>query len=160
MPTKPWSGRSYEAQCELLRIPNRTDDFAGCARVLRRVSQPMPCAMPIDPQLADTIQRAGATALAQHDAGPLLTALEQALVALADTPTTRSEDAGGPRTGIQAPRNGRPSACFGSARRRIEALVNLAGELVVAKNALAHSAKRVEQDLGRTRGREVGPTRP
>ena len=31
---------------------------------------------------------------------------------------------------------------------KIEALVNLAGELVVAKNALAHSAKRVEQDLG------------
>ncbi len=31
---------------------------------------------------------------------------------------------------------------------KIEALVNLAGELVVAKNALAHSAKRVEQDVG------------
>ena len=35
---------------------------------------------------------------------------------------------------------------------KIEALVNLAGELVVAKNALAHSAKRVEQDLA---GQEV-----
>ena len=35
---------------------------------------------------------------------------------------------------------------------KIEALVNLAGELVVAKNALAHSAKRVDQELA---GREV-----
>jgi two-component system chemotaxis sensor kinase CheA len=33
---------------------------------------------------------------------------------------------------------------------KIEILVNLAGELVVAKNALAHSAKLVEQDLGGT----------
>ena len=31
---------------------------------------------------------------------------------------------------------------------KIESLVNLAGELVVAKNALTHSARRVEQDLG------------
>jgi two-component system chemotaxis sensor kinase CheA len=35
---------------------------------------------------------------------------------------------------------------------KIEALVNLAGELLVAKNALAHSAKRVDQELA---GREV-----
>jgi two-component system, chemotaxis family, sensor kinase CheA len=36
---------------------------------------------------------------------------------------------------------------------KIEALVNLAGELVVAKNALAHSAKRLDSELA---GREVG----
>ena len=57
-----------------------------------------------------------------------------------------------------------PNAALGDATQRpadrvlrvseakIEALVNLAGELVVAKNALAHSAKRVEEELA---GREV-----
>jgi two-component system chemotaxis sensor kinase CheA len=142
-----------EAQCELLRVSDRTDDFAGCTgaaaraatNALRHADQPQP---------AELVQRAGATALAQRDAGPLLTALQQALVALSDTrPASVAEGVDGPSTGAAV------SATERSAERvlrvseaKIEALVNLAGELVVAKNALAHSAKRVEQELG---GHEV-----
>lgn len=141
-----------EAQCELMRISDRTDDFAGCAGAAARVATNA-LRHAGQPQLADKVQRASATALAQRDAGPLLTALEQALVTLADTrPGAVAED-------VDRPGIGAPSATDRPAERvlrvseaKIEALVNLAGELVVAKNALAHSAKRVEQDFG---GQEV-----
>ena len=88
-----------EAQCELLRISDRTDDFAGCAGAAARAAANA-LRHADHPQLADTVQRAGAMALAQHDAGPLLTALEQALVALADTRSTAAaEDVGGSSAG-------------------------------------------------------------
>lgn len=138
-----------EAQCELLRVSDRTGDFAGCtdaaARVainaLRHAGQP---------QLAGKVQRAGAAALAQRDAGPLLTALEQALVGLADPrPGAAAEDVDRPGTGASPSATERPAErVLRVSEAKIEALVNLAGELVVAKNALAHSAKRVEQDFG------------
>jgi two-component system chemotaxis sensor kinase CheA len=140
-----------EAQCELLRVSDRTDDFAGCtgaaARVatnaLRRANRP---------QLADRVQRAGATALTQHDARPLLTALEQVLVALADSPTTIAEDVDSPGTAAASTTERPVERVLRVSEAKIEALVNLAGELVVAKNALAHSAKRVEQNFA---GQEV-----
>ena len=137
-----------EAQCEMLRVTERTDDFAGCAAAAARVA--------INalrhgghPQLADTVQRAGAMALAQHDAGPLLGALEQALVALAASQSMAvAGRSGGPKP-VAAGVMERPAErVLRVSEAKIEALVNLAGELVVAKNALAHSAKRVEQDLG------------
>ncbi len=140
-----------EAQCELLRFSNRTDDFAGCTGAAARVAtNALRHADRL--QLADTIQRAGSMALAQHDAGPLLTALEQALVALADTPTTMAEDANGPRAAASGATERAVERVLRVSEARIESLVNLAGELVVAKNALAHSAKRVEQDFA---GHEV-----
>jgi two-component system, chemotaxis family, sensor kinase CheA len=137
-----------KAQCELLRISDRTDDFAGCAGAAARVATNA-LRHADRPQLADTVQRAGSMTLAQRDVGPLLTALEQARVALFETPSTAAAE---DFSGLSA---GTPSATERPAERvlrvseaKIEALVNLAGELVVAKNALAHSAKRVEQDFG------------
>ena len=141
-----------EAQCELLRVSDRTDDFAGCAGAAVRVAtNALRHAAHL--QLADTVERAGAMALAQRDAGPLLTALEQALVALADArPPAAAEDVNEPGA-MAAGITERPAdRVLRVSEAKIEALVNLAGELVVAKNALAHSAKRVEQDLG---GHEV-----
>jgi two-component system chemotaxis sensor kinase CheA len=141
-----------KAQCELLRISDRTDDFAGCAGAAARVATNA-LRHADRPQLADTVQRAGSMTLAQRDVGPLLTALEQARVALFETPSTAAAE---DFSGLSA---GTPSATERPAERvlrvseaKIEALVNLAGELVVAKNALAHSAKRVEQDFD---GQEV-----
>ena len=137
-----------EAQCELLRVSDRTDDFAGCAGAAARVAaNALRHAARL--QLADTVQRVGAMALVQRDAGPLLTALEQALVALADAPPSAvAEDVNEPGT-VAASATERPAErVLRVSEAKIEALVNLAGELVVAKNALAHSAKRVEQDLG------------
>ena len=141
-----------EAQCELLRISDRTDDFAGCAGAAARVATNALCHAG-QPQLADKVQRASATALAQRDAGPLLTALEQALVTLADTrPGAVAEDVDGPGIGAPSATDRPAERVLRVSEAKIEALVNLAGELVVAKNALAHSAKRVEQDVG---GQEV-----
>jgi two-component system chemotaxis sensor kinase CheA len=131
-----------EAQCELLRVSDRTDDFAGCIGAAARVATNA-LRHADRPQLADRVRSAGATVLTQHDAKPLLTALEQVLVALADSPTTTAA----------ASTTERPvERVLRVSEAKIEALVNLAGELVVAKNALAHSAKRVEQDFA---GQEV-----
>jgi two-component system chemotaxis sensor kinase CheA len=120
-----------EAQCELLRFSNRTDDFAGCTGAAARVAtNALRHADRL--QLADTIQRAGSMALAQYDAGPLLTALEQALVALVDTPTTMAEDANGPRAAASGATERPVERVLRVSEARIESLVNLAGELVVA----------------------------
>jgi two-component system, chemotaxis family, sensor kinase CheA len=140
-----------EAQCELLRFSNRTDDFAGCTGAAARVATN--ALRLVDRlQLADTVEQAGAMALAQHNAVPLLTALEQVLVALADRPTTMAGEVDGPGAAIASTTERPVERVLRVSEARIESLVNLAGELVVAKNALAHSAKRVEQDFG---GHEV-----
>ena len=135
-----------DAQCELLRVSGRTDDFAGCAGAALRVATNA-LRHANQPQLADMVQRAGAIALAQRDAGPLLMALEQALADM--RPAAAAEDVDGPGAGAGAMATERPAErVLRVSQAKIEALVNLVGELVVAKNALAHSAKRVEQDLG------------
>jgi two-component system chemotaxis sensor kinase CheA len=137
-----------EAQCELLRISDRNDDFAGCAGAAARVATNA-LRHADHPQLADTVRRAGIMTLAQQDVGPLLTALEQALVALVETPSTATaEDFSGLSTGAPSATERPAERVLRVSEAKIEALVNLAAELVVAKNALAHSAKRVEQDFG------------
>jgi two-component system, chemotaxis family, sensor kinase CheA len=98
------------------------------------------------------VQRAGAMTLAQQDVGSLLTALEQALVKLADTPPTAVAEDSEPNPGAASHMERPAERVLRVSEAKIEALVNLAGELVVAKNALAHSAKRVEKELG---GQEV-----
>jgi two-component system chemotaxis sensor kinase CheA len=141
-----------EMQAELLGVTNRTDDFDGCvgsaARAATNALRHGDYA-----QLADTMDRAGATALSQRDTGPLLAALEQALVALDGArPRAVAGSINGlnlvPGDGTQRPAD----RILRVNEAKIEALVNLAGELLVAKNALAHSAKRVDQELA---GREV-----
>jgi two-component system, chemotaxis family, sensor kinase CheA len=140
-----------EAQCELLRVSDRTNDFAGCTGAATRVTTNA-LRHANRPQLADRVEYAGAMTLAQRDAGPLLTAFEQALVALDDTPTTMAKDFSG-QVASTAEATERPvERLLRVSEARIESLVNLAGELIVAKNALTHSAKRLEQDFG---GHEV-----
>ncbi len=137
-----------EAQRELLRVPNRRDDFAGCvgaavratANALRHGKHPL---------AAEDVARAGAISLAQRDASPLLTALEQALADIAvegaagiDEGTDRARVA--TAEGTERP----PERVLRVSETKIDALVNLAGELLVAKNALTHTARRVEQEFG------------
>ena len=141
-----------ETQAELLRFPNRTDDFAGCVGAAARSATN---ALRHDdyPQLADMVERANAVALSQRDAAPLLAALEHALVVFDGArPLAVAQDVDGPNL-APADASQRPAdRVLRVSETKIEALVNLAGELVVAKNALAHSAKRAEQELA---GREV-----
>jgi two-component system, chemotaxis family, sensor kinase CheA len=136
--------RVIETQAELVRFPSRTDDFTGCVGAAAR-SAANALRHGDYPQLADAVERAGAVALSHRDAGPLLAALEQALAGLdrAQPAAEINEPAAGPADATPRPAD----RVLRVSEGKIEALVNLAAELVVAKNALAHSAKRVDQEL-------------
>jgi two-component system chemotaxis sensor kinase CheA len=136
-----------EAQVELLRIPNRKDDLAGCVGAAARSATNALCHGDYS-HLAEGVEQAKALALSQRDAAPLRDALEQARLAVcgvqlleAAESVDRADFSPGEATQRPAQRVLRVSEA------KIEALVNLAGELVIAKNALAHSAKRVEEEL-------------
>ena len=133
-----------EAQAELLGVTHRADDFDGCVgSVARAATNALRHGDYL--QLADAMDRAGASALSQRDTRPLLAALEQALVAFDDARRPAvAEDVDEPNL-TSADATQRPAdRVLRVSEAKIEALVNLAGELVVAKNSLAHSAKRVD----------------
>ena len=139
-----------EAQCELLRVPDRTEDLAGCVGAAARVAENA-LRYGQQPNLAEAVGRAGALALSQRQVGPLLSALEKALAALVGTPPPS------PPSAVAAGEPDRSNATTAGTSERsvdrvlrvseakIENLVNLAGELVVARNALAYSARQIEQ---------------
>jgi two-component system, chemotaxis family, sensor kinase CheA len=136
-----------EAQVELLRILNRKDDLAGCVGAAAR-SATNALRYGDYSHLAERVEQAKVLALSQRDAAPLLVALEQALFAIYGAhPVEAAEGVDGANLSsdeaIQTP----AQRVLRVSEAKIEALVNLAGELVIAKNALAHSAKRVEEEL-------------
>jgi two-component system chemotaxis sensor kinase CheA len=134
--------KTIEAQCELLRVPDRADELAGCIGAAARVAENA-LRHGRRPDLADTVGRAGVLALGQRDAGPLLSALEKALAAFTSHPSTMPSE-GAP----QAASAERPAdRVLRVNEAKIEALVNLAGELVVARNALSYSVGQVERKL-------------
>jgi two-component system chemotaxis sensor kinase CheA len=148
----PLIRKVIEAQAELLRVPNRTDDLAGCIGAAARSAENA-LRHGDHLQLAEMVERANAVALSQRDAGPLLAALKQALVGLDGVrPAEVAEDVNGTNLGPADAAQRPADRVLRVSEAKIDALVNLAGELVVAKNALAHSAKRVDQELA---GREV-----
>ena len=92
--------------------------------------------------------------LSQRNAGPLLAALEHVLAGGDGTQSTAlTEDVSRPDIAAAVPTERSADRVLRVSETKIEALVNLAGELVVAKNALAHSAKRLDAEFA---GREVG----
>jgi two-component system, chemotaxis family, sensor kinase CheA len=134
------------AQCELLSAACRKDDFVGCVGAAARVAANA-LRHGDHPQLADKVKRAGAAALSLHDSGPLLAALEQALASF-DGSRSIAADVKGLTVSTPDIAERLPERVLRVSEAKIEALVNLAGELVVAKNGLAHSAKRIGQALG------------
>ena len=130
-----------EAQCELLRVPDRADELAGCIGAAARVAEnALRSGRRLD--LADIVGRAGASALAQQDAGLLLSALERALAAFASPPSTTTVN-GASQAAPERPAD----RVLRVSEAKIEALVNLAGELLVARNALSYSVRQVERNL-------------
>ena len=92
-----------ETQAELLRLPDRKDDFAGCVGSAARSASN---ALRYGRQggLAETVERAGGTALSQRDVGPLLAALEQALAAIDGASSTAlAEDVSNPSNRCSCP---------------------------------------------------------
>ena len=137
-----------EAQCELLRVPDRTEDFAGCIGAATRVAENA-LHYGRQPHLADAVGRAGGMALAQRHAGALLSALEQALVALAGRRSPLAADGGArPDATTAGPSERTVDRVLRVSEAKIENLVNLAGEFIVARNALAYSAGQVGQAIG------------
>jgi two-component system chemotaxis sensor kinase CheA len=133
--------KAIEAQCELLRVPDRADELAGCIGAAARVAENA-LRHGQRPDLADTVERAGVLALGQRDAGPLLSALEKALAAFASLPSTMAVN------GVsQAASERSADRVLRVSEAKIEALVNLAGELVVARNALSYSVTQVERKI-------------
>jgi len=136
-----------EAQAELLRVPNRRGDLAGCVGAAAR-SAANALRHGEYLKLAETVEHAKALALSQRDAAPLLVALEQVLLAVDVAPPIVVVEDVDARTVASGDGSQQPAQrVLRVSEAKIEALINLAGELVVAKNALAHSAKRVEEEL-------------
>ena len=114
--------------------PSETSSPAASGAAAR-VADNAHCVKAGDLDLADT-GRARRCALARAaGCGPLLAALEQALAALAVERSPRIDDRN--RSDPRQQRPERPAErVLRVSETKIEALVNLAGELVVAKNAL------------------------
>ena len=145
-----------EEQLRMLRSASDREDFSGRVGAAARAALNA-LRYGSRASLAGEIERARKAALSLLEATPLLAALEKALALL--TPTERAP------SGSTAEPKPQPSDRAGSRSLRvdegkIDALGNLAGELIVLKNALAHLAKRVEdesvsRDLSRAVRREA-----
>ena len=139
--------KMIEAQIELLRIPNRKDDLAGCIGAAAR-SAANALHHGEYSHLAENIVQAKTLALSQSDVVPLLVALEQSVRSIESAQASELVEGirGEGRSlgeSIQRP----SERVLRVSEAKVEALVNLAGELVIAKNALAHSTKRAEEEF-------------
>jgi two-component system, chemotaxis family, sensor kinase CheA len=141
------TGKVIEAQVELLRIPNRRDELEGCVRAAAR-SATNALRYGDYSHLAGMVEQAKALALSQRNAAPLLVALEQTLSAIGSgQPLEASERVDGPNFSPGETIQRTAQRVLRVSEAKVETLVNLAGELVIAKNALAHSAKRVQEEF-------------
>uniref|UniRef100_Q07KH3 Chemotaxis protein CheA n=1 Tax=Rhodopseudomonas palustris (strain BisA53) TaxID=316055 RepID=Q07KH3_RHOP5 len=93
-------------------------------------------------EAADRIAAVGRAAVEQADPAPLQIAIANALASSA-TDQGGGTGAGDPET---TGRSGNRSLRIDESR--IDALVNLAGELTIAKNGFAHLAKQLESEIG------------
>ncbi|MGE5159633.1 MAG: chemotaxis protein CheA [Gemmatimonas sp.] len=130
-----------EAQIELLSLPGRTDGLAGTVAAARRVA-------------ANALRSGGFRSLAQSlENGSAVNAQDPSAVLEAIARAASSLDVSGrvdaAEKGAEPARDDttdRPAErMLRVAEDKIEALVNLAGELIVAKNALEHSVKAIDE---------------
>jgi two-component system chemotaxis sensor kinase CheA len=139
-----------EEQRRMLRAPGRGGDTVGrigaaaraAANALRHGGRL---------ELAERVELAGATATSQEDAADLLFTLDEVL----DQPSPHARTADGEvaRSGeLAGPAIEGPERSAGRSLRvdesKIDALINLAGELIVVKNGFAHLARGLEAEIG------------
>jgi two-component system chemotaxis sensor kinase CheA len=99
--------------------------------------------------LAERIEIAGQTALASGDPASLLSALDETITALSHARMAEDGEAGNKRASEPETEAGRvANHSLRVDESRIDALFNLAAELIVARNALAHLARRIEIEIG------------
>jgi two-component system chemotaxis sensor kinase CheA len=140
-----------EEQIRVLRAAGRAEDFIGRVGAVARVAANA-LHHGANSALTEEIGRARAAAVDQQDMTPLLHALDQTIVALT-LPAPAGEDSD-PVEGVVSEDTARgTSRSLRVSESRIDALFNLAGELIVLKNSFAHLAKHLENEAG---GRESG----
>jgi two-component system, chemotaxis family, sensor kinase CheA len=140
-----------EEQRQMLHISDQGEDaFGRIGAATRAAANALRYHRKAD--MAERMERAGALASSQGNAAPLVSVLDAAFEALAPA----SSDADGVRgASIEppvAPTTGEPDRSGRRSLRvdesKIDALVNLAGELIVVKNGFAHLAKRLGAEAG------------
>jgi two-component system, chemotaxis family, sensor kinase CheA len=103
--------------------------------------------------LATQVELAEKTASARAEVAPLLVVLAETVAALGSAPGIAEQDDAASDRSSAAKVDDLGRSTSHSLRvdeARIDALFNLAGELIVAKNGMAHLAKRVEDGFGGT----------
>jgi two-component system, chemotaxis family, sensor kinase CheA len=139
-----------EEQRRMLRVTGRAVGAVGRIGAAARVAANALRRGP-RPDLAERIELAGAKATAQGDAAGLLLVLDEIL----KQPSSHARVAEGEVARSEEPAGSTTAGTGHSARRslrvdesKIDALINLAGELVVVKNSFAHVARRLEAEIG------------
>jgi len=141
-------------QADMLRVADQPDGASGRVGAAARSAANALRYGGFD-ALANEVAAAGVDALAQSTAAPLLAALDHALDITSGVmrPADRSPETDGADANEDA-----ASRWLRVPEGRIDALVNLAGELIVLKNSFAHLARQVDaegrQDLSRAMKRE------
>ena len=141
-------------QAEMLRVAGQPDGASGRVGAAARSAANALRYGGFD-ALANEVAAAGVDALAQSTAAPLLAALDHALDITSGVmrPADRSSETDGADANEDA-----ASRWLRVPEGRIDALVNLSGELIVLKNSFAHLARQVDaegrQDLSRAMKRE------
>lgn len=131
-----------EEQQHMLRAAKGTDGLAGrigsgaraAVNALRYAGQT---------DWTDRFEQARAASVSQGDPAPLLSVLDEALRSLPKSDGKRPD--GFPQLPARA-----ASRALRVDESKVDALVDLAGELLVVKNGLAHVAKRAEGEAGGT----------
>jgi two-component system chemotaxis sensor kinase CheA len=144
-----------DEQRQMLRISNGGEDaFGRIGAAIRTAANALRHHQKVD--MAERVEKAGALAISEGRTGSLVSALEAAFESLASDSSdpeagsgTSIEPAVAPTT-REPERSGRRSLRVDESK--IDALVSLAGELIVVKNGFAHLAKRLKAETG---GEEV-----
>jgi two-component system chemotaxis sensor kinase CheA len=141
-----------EEQRQVLHVAGQNDDLAGRIGAVARVVVNA-LGHGRRAELAERVEPARADALSRGVAAPLISAIDAALQSLAGaSPPDGSADDDGQDAASAPTRTGQatpaPSRSIRIDEAKIDALFNLAGELIVAKNGLAHLARRVEDAVG------------
>jgi two-component system chemotaxis sensor kinase CheA len=138
-----------EEQRQVLRAADQDDDMIGrIGAVSRAAANALRYGGLQD--LADAIERANVAALSERNAGHLLSALDQTQASLPRDLSAVAPDAAvvSGSTDAQVEEAERPaSRALRVDEGKIDALVNLAGELIVAKNGISHLARRLQDEL-------------
>jgi two-component system, chemotaxis family, sensor kinase CheA len=137
-------------QRQILRGAVRGDDFIGRVGAAARVAANA-LRIELGPDMAERVERAKTIAISQGDVALLLAVVDEGLELVTailrdgNREFSGTAELPGPKIGETEPSTTR---WLRVSESRIDRLVDLAGELIIAKNGFAHLAKRLEAEVG------------